>query len=59
MVSLFSLRIPSMGIGSFSLGPTHPVTTSPASLNDAMPDIVPSGVEIVTRQVPATEMLVD
>ncbi len=54
MVSLFPLRIPVTGIGSFSLGPTHPVTMLPFCFNDAFPVIVPSDVEIVTRQVPVT-----
>src|SRR5580704_255028 len=54
MVSLSPLRIPVIGIGSFSLGPTQPVTLSPACLSDALPVIVPSLVEIVTLQAPVT-----
>src|SRR5260370_41587233 len=54
MVGLFGLMIPARGRGLFSLGPTPPVTGWPVCLNDALPVIAPSGVEIVTRQVPVT-----
>src|SRR5437588_7530064 len=54
MVSLFPLRVPLTGIGSFSSGPTQPVTTSPVCFNDALPVITPPDVEIVTRQLPVT-----
>src|SRR5262249_141397 len=52
--SFFPFRVPLIGIGSFSLGPTQPVTFSPARFNNALPVIVPSDAEIVTRQLPET-----
>jgi hypothetical protein len=46
-------RVPVMGIGSSSLGPTQPSTALPVCLNDALP-IAPPGVEILTCQPPVT-----
>src|SRR5260370_3420807 len=54
MVSLFLLRTPLTGIGSFSSGPTQPVTLSAVCFNDALPVISPPDVEILTRQFPVT-----
>src|SRR5260370_9603384 len=54
MVSLFPLRTPLTGLGSFSSGPTQPVTLSAVCFNDALPVISPPDVEILTRQFPVT-----
>jgi hypothetical protein len=54
MVSFLPLTVPVTGIGSFSLGPTQPVTVLPVCFSEAFPVIVPSDVEIVTCQFPVT-----
>jgi hypothetical protein len=51
---LVSIENAVTGIGSFSSGPTQPVTFLSACFNEALPVMVPSGVEIVTRQFPVT-----